>query len=197
MNLLKNTVLLVSAASLMLLSACGRNMQGDVYTSSSSVGKVVYGTVVSARPVTIKDNESLKGSGLGGIAGGIAGGVGGSEIGKGTGSAIGAIGGALAGAMIGAVAEDQLSTSNGFEYIVELDAPKTPKSIAIQKKEKINISTGKNSVESDVMDAAMPEETASDAISVIQQDDVAIEEGSRVMVIYRDDRARIVPSHRR
>lgn len=197
MHLIKTSLVAVSLAGVLLLSACARNMQGDVYSSGSSVGKVVYGTVVSARQVTIKDNEDPNNNGLGAIAGGVAGGVGGSEIGKGKGSVIGAIGGALAGAMIGAVAEDQLSTTSGYEYIVELDAPKKPKSIAVHKKEKLNVSTGKNSVESDVMDAAMPEETASDAISVIQQDDQPIPEGSRVMVIYRDDRARIVESHRK
>lgn len=196
MKLFQQTIMIVSMAGLVLLSACGRNMQGDVYSSSSSVGKVVYGTVVSARQITIKDNESTKAGGLGGIAGGVAGGVGGSEIGKGKGSVVGAIGGALAGAMIGAIAEDQLSTSTGYEYIVELDAPKSSKSSIKRSATDFNMNRG-NNVENDVMNAAIPEETSTGAISVIQQDEQPISEGARVMVIYRDDRARIVPSTRR
>lgn len=194
MKIFSRSLVLVSAAALML-SACGRNMSGDVYSSDSSVGKVIYGTVVSARQITIKDKESNKELGIGSVAGGLAGGVAGSTIGKGTGSALGAIGGALAGGILGNMAEDQLSTQSGMEYIVQLDAAKTPKSIAIQKNERLTVNSGK-SVESDVMGAAMTEETASDAISVIQQDANPIPVGSRVMVVYRDDRARIVPSAR-
>jgi outer membrane lipoprotein SlyB len=195
MNLVKTITLSASVAALLLVSACARNMQGDVYSSSSSVGKVVYGTVVSVRQVTIKDNEDPNNNGLGAIAGGVAGGVGGSEIGKGKGSVIGAIGGALAGAMIGAVAEDQLSTTSGYEYIVELDSNKSSTNKIKRSATDLNVNRG-NSVESDVMNAAIPEENATGAISVIQQDDQPIAEGSRVMVVYRDDRARIVPSRR-
>ncbi len=182
--------LCAAISSLMVMSACGKNLHSDVYSSESSVGKVLYGTVVSARSITIKDNESNKQLGLGTIAGGAAGGVAGSTIGKGRGSTLGAIGGALAGAVVGAIAEDQLSTSEGIEYIVQLDASKTPKSIAIKKHEKLTVNNGKN-VEADVIDAAMIEETSSNVISVIQQDDAPIAAGARVMVVYRDDRARI------
>lgn len=194
MKIFSRSLVLVSAAALML-SACGRNMSGDVYSSDTSVGKVIYGTVVSARQITIKDKESNKDLGIGAIAGGAAGGVAGSTIGKGTGSALGAIGGALAGGILGNMAEDQLSTQSGMEYIVQLDAPKRPNTIVSHQTKNYNINEGR-SVESDVMGAAMSQETESDAISVIQQDANPIPVGSRVMVIYRDDRARIVPSAR-
>jgi outer membrane lipoprotein SlyB len=194
MNSFSRSLVLVSAVALML-SACGRNMGGDVYSSDSSVGKVLYGTVVSARTVTIKDKESNKEPGVGAIAGGVAGGVAGSTVGGGTGSALSAIGGALAGAVLGNLAEDQLSTQSGMEYIVQLDAPKTPKTIAKRSDERLTVNRG-NSVESEVMSAAMPEESASDTISVLQQDTTPIGVGTRVMVVYRDDRARIVPAAR-
>lgn len=185
--------LAVAVAAVLALSGCGRDMQGDVYSSDTSVGKVVYGTVVSARQITITDKENNKDAGVGAIAGGVAGGVAGSTVGKGRGSLLGAVGGALAGGILGNLAESELSKQSGFEYIVQLDAPKTPKSIAVKKDERFTVNQGK-SVESDVMNAAMPEETASDAISVIQQDDAPIGVGTRVMVVYRDDRTRIVPA---
>lgn len=185
-------LLALTLTALVTLSACSRNMDSQTYTSSSSVGKVVYGTVVSARGITIKDKENLSDNAMGGLAGGVAGGVAGSAIGSGTGNTAATVGGAIAGAVLGAVIEDQLSTSSGFEYIVQLDAPKTPKTTASRSNDRIAVTRGK-SVESDVMDAAIPNETASDAISVIQQDDVMIAPGTRVMVVYRDDRARIVP----
>lgn len=190
MNIIRPLHLCAAIAGVMALGACAKNLHGDVYSSESSVGKVVYGTVVSARNITIKDKESNKQLGLGTLAGGAAGGVAGSTVGNGKGSTLSAIGGALAGAVVGAIAEDQLSTSSGVEYIVKLDTPKAPKSIAVKKNEKLTIAQGKN-VEADVMDAAMMEETASNVISVIQQDEVPIAAGARVMVVYRDDRARI------
>lgn len=177
------------------LSGCSRNMDSNTYTSSSSVGKVVYGTVVSARGITIKDKDKLSDNVMGGAAGGVLGGVGGSAIGSGSGRSAATVGGVIAGAVLGAMLEDELSTSSGFEYIVQLDAPKTPSSIAIRKDERITVSRGK-SIEEDVANAAVTQETSSDAISVIQQDDLMIAPGTRVMVVYRDDRTRIVPAAR-
>lgn len=187
------SLLLIAAA--FGLSACSRNMDSNTYTSSSSVGKVVYGTVVSARGITIKDKENLSDNVLGGAAGGVMGGVAGSAIGSGSGQSAATVGGVIAGAVLGAMLEDELSTSSGFEYIVQLDAPKKPNTTASRSNDRISVTRGK-SVESDVMDAAIPNETASDAVSVIQQDDVMIAPGTRVMVVYRDDRTRIIPAAR-
>jgi outer membrane lipoprotein SlyB len=179
-----------------MLSACARTMDSNTVNSSTSVGKVIYGTVVSARGVTIKDNDRLGDNVLGGAAGGVMGGIGGSTIGSGSGRTAATAGGAIAGAVLGAYIQDQLSTSSGFEYIVKLDAPKTPKLVTNRSNDNLRIGTNnRNEVEREVMASAIPEETASDAISVVQQDDAAIAPGTRVMVIYRDDRARIVPAY--
>ncbi len=188
--------LIITASCISLLAACNRTMDSATVNSGTSVGKVVYGTVVSARAVTIKDNDRIGDNVIGGAAGGVAGGVAGSSIGSGTGNDAAVVGGAIAGAILGAVIEDQLSTSSGFEYIVKLDAPKTPNVITRRANENLRIGTNNaNEVERDVMASAIPEESATDAISVVQQDDAQIAPGTRVMVIYRDDRARIVPTN--
>lgn len=187
--------LLFALAAFLALSACNRTMDSGTVSSNSSVGKVIYGTVISARAVTIKDNEDLGDNVIGGAAGGVAGGVAGSAVGSGSGEAAATVGGAIAGAILGAVIEDQLSTSSGFEYIVKLDAPKAPNLVTRRSNDNIRIgSNNANEVERDVMASAIPEETATNAISVIQADDVQIAPGTRVIVVYRDDRARITPA---
>ncbi len=50
-------VLLVAS---LMLTACARDMSSDVYTSGAASGKVLEGTIVSARPVTIKENDKLQ-----------------------------------------------------------------------------------------------------------------------------------------
>ncbi|MBQ7632749.1 MAG: hypothetical protein IJS88_01370, partial [Alphaproteobacteria bacterium] len=53
----------------------------------------------------------------------VAGGVAGSTIGHGRSShTIGAIGGALAGMAVGALAQDQIMSQGGYEYVVRTDS---------------------------------------------------------------------------
>ncbi len=177
-----------------VLSGCSSANQGDVVTAGSSAGKVVYGKIVSARSVTIKESKNLSDNALGGIGGGVAGGIAGSTIGGGKGQDVATVGGVLAGAVLGAVIQDQLSTAKGFEYIVELDAPKTTSS---KTKRKVSTERGSSRpVEEDIQDSVVVDERGSDALSVIQKDETQIPVGTRVMVIIRDDGTRIVPSAR-
>jgi len=183
-------LLLVAALS---LTACGRNLDSATYTSGAPVGKVIYGTVISARQVTVKDNDSTKSNALGGVAGGALGGVAGSTIGSGSGRSLATIGGVIAGAMLGSAAEDQLSTSSGTEYIVQLDkAPSAKNSKTYRSQERVDINRG-TSVSDDINQSIQLDDTASDAIAVVQQDQVVIAPGTRVAVIYSDDRPRITP----
>lgn len=176
------------------LSGCSSANQSDVVTAGSTAGKVMYGTVVSSRSVTIKESKNLSDNALGGIGGGVAGGIAGSTIGGGKGQDVATVGGVLAGAVLGAVIQDQLSTTKGFEYIVELDAPKASSS---KTKRSLRTERGsKNAVEEDIQDSVVMDERASDALSVIQKDETPIAIGTRVMVIMRDDGTRIVPSVR-
>lgn len=185
------TFVLVAVAALSL-AACGRNLDSSTYSSGAPVGKVVYGTVLSARQVTVKDNDDSQKNVLGGVAGGALGGVAGSSIGGGTGRSLATIGGVIAGAMLGSAAEDQLSTSTGNEYIVQLDAAKAPANKTLRTQERLDIGRG-GSVSNDINQSIQLDETASNAIAVIQQDAVMIAPGTRVAVIYSDDRPRITP----
>jgi outer membrane lipoprotein SlyB len=174
------------------VAACGRNMDSTTYTSNSPVAKVVYGTVISARQVTVKDAERMQDNALGGLAGGVAGGVAGSGIGGGTGKGLATVGGAILGAVAGAAIQDELGTSTGTEYIVQLDSPKATGTKTIRSKERLEINRG-SSVADDINDAIQVADTQSEAIAVVQKDEVVIAPGTRVAVIYADDRPRIAP----
>lgn len=180
----------VILAATVALAGCGRNLDSSTYTSGAPVGKVVYGTVLSARAVTVKDTDSSKNNVLGGVAGGALGGVAGSTIGGGSGRSLATIGGVIAGAMLGSAAEDQLSTSTGNEYIVQLDGTKGAANSVSKRDYRVS---GKNSVSDDINQSIEMDSSASNAIAVIQQDQVMIQPGTRVAVIYSDDRPRITP----
>jgi outer membrane lipoprotein SlyB len=184
--------ILVAALAIVALSGCSRNLSSDVYSSSATVGKVFYGAIVSARPVTIKENDRLQDNDTGILGGALAGGVAaGSTIGKGDGAAVAAVGGALVGAALGAVAEDQLGTTTGYEYIVQLDAPTTP--VTPQgTNANINLTAG-GAVAADMNRAMQMQAMQTQTVMVLQQDATPLQPGQRVMVVYQDDRARVRP----
>ena len=156
-------------AALLMLSGCARNLDTNNYVSSSTSGVVLEGVVVSARAVTVSDTDRLGGNGAGIIGGGIAGGVAGSTIGQGKGAVLGAVGGAAIGAVAGAVIQDQLSTSDGMEYIVKL------------KDENIG----------SPYKTRPAAQSKTELISVVQGKDVVFSAGQKVYVIYNDDRPRM------
>lgn len=175
--------------AMLVLAACARNIEGSTYTSDNTVGKVTYGTIVSARQVTVKDNDKLEKNALGGLAGGVAGGVAGSSIGGGSGKGLATVGGAVLGAVAGAYMQDQLTTQTGFEYIVQLDSPRYAETAS-----KKNVTwKGSDSVAQDVKDSMHTSQTESDAIAIVQTDPAMLQAGTRVMVVYNDDRPRVVP----
>lgn len=177
--------LLMSAA---LITGCARNIDGNTYTSGNTVGKVTYGTIVSAREVTVKDNDKLEKNALGGLAGGVAGGVAGSSVGGGTGKGLATVGGAVAGAVLGAYVQDQLTTQTGIEYIVQIDSPRVSDT---GKKEDVTI-RNRNSVAQDINESIRTTPTESDAIAIVQTDSIMLQPGTRVMIVYSDDRPRVV-----
>jgi len=183
------TIALLAAAAL-TLTACHRDLSGSTYSSSATGGKVLQGTVISARHVTVKDHDKLQDNTAGGLIGGIGGGVAGASTGKGYGQTGAAVGGAVIGAVAGALIQDALSTTDGMEYLVKLDAKHANKSSTIRKTSKI-IHGKQESVEDDLK-ASIETDTQTDVISVIQGADAPIAEGSRVYVVYNDDRPRVV-----
>ena len=178
------------AAVMVLLTGCAKDLGGDTYTSNGTAGKVLKGTIISARAVKIKDHDKLQDNTIGGLAGGAAGGVGGAAIGHGDGSIAAAIGGAVIGAVAGAVIQDQLGTSEGMEYVVKLDA-KNMRAAGPQHKKKV---TEKNNggVQADLNDST-DVDMQTDMISVVQKADPALVVGGPVYVIYSDDRPRLAP----
>jgi outer membrane lipoprotein SlyB len=185
---LKNMALCACVA-VVALSGCGRNMDSTVYQSSSPSGKVLQGTVISAKAVKIKDSERLSDNAVGGIGGGLIGGILGSEIGRGKGNAIATVGGVVAGAVAGAAAEDHLSTTEGMEYVVRIDSAQKKRTKSKTRK----IKTTDGSVDQDVSDSVSVTETETDLISVVQGDDVVFRPGQRVLIIYNNDRPRLSP----
>lgn len=180
--------ILIACTAALLLAGCSRNLDGDTYTSGNTVGKVTYGTIVSARTVTVKDHDKLEQNALGGLAGGVAGGVAGSSVGGGTGKGLATVGGAVIGAVAGAYIQDQLGTQSAFEYIVQLESPRhtgtaTKKDVTVK---------GSGSVAQDIKDSMHTAETESDAIAIVQGGEVMLPVGTRVMVVYSDDRPRVI-----
>lgn len=183
----------IIAISTLALTGCARELSSSTYTSGAVSGKVIEGTVISARPVTIKDADKLQDNTLGILGGGVLGGVGGSAFGKGTGKGLAAVGGALLGATAGAYAQDKLSTSNGMEYIVRIDK-KYVNSIPTNTSRK-EVQFGTSSAEQDVSKSIQVENTKTDLISVLQGSDVVFSAGQHVLVIYNNDRPRLAPSN--
>lgn len=179
-------------ALLLTLTGCAKEMGASTYQSGDSVGKVVRGTIVNVQAVTIRDNEGSKENALGGIGGAVAGGVAGSTVGKGDGQTLATVGGALAGAVIGSIIEEQLGKQQGFQYVVEIDAPSASATDDINIKEERQIRRGDASIADDVKKSIRLKETQSEMISVIQADEIPLAAGQPVLVIYHDDRPRVV-----
>uniref|UniRef100_UPI004028FC72 glycine zipper 2TM domain-containing protein n=1 Tax=Candidatus Scatocola faecipullorum TaxID=2840917 RepID=UPI004028FC72 len=101
------------------IAGCASDIDSNYY-STGSVGQVSQAqgcTVVSVRPIKVSTQNGA-GTAIGGIAGGIAG----SQIGGGnTAHLLGAVGGAILGGFAGNVAQEGLTSQQGYEYIVRLD----------------------------------------------------------------------------
>lgn len=114
-----NKRLLTVSTFALLLSACAPNINSNHYSTSNTgaVGQVMACTVVSTRQVNVSSSDSSAGAVIGAVGGGVAG----STIGHGRGSILGALGGAALGGIVGDIAQDELTSQTGVEYIVRLD----------------------------------------------------------------------------
>lgn len=111
---MKKLIISAVTASLLIVGMNGCTKSGvPEYEGSSydQIKRFEIGTVLSIRPVVVKDE------GLGSMIGTIAGVVLGSFIGGGRASALGTLGGGLAGAYVGSEA----GKANAQELTVELD----------------------------------------------------------------------------
>jgi outer membrane lipoprotein SlyB len=114
-------IAITSIVALSLLSGCARQIGAGSYDAAhvGEASETYEGTVVSVRNVMVEP-EQLQDNTAGMALGGIAGGLGGSYLGGGSGQLWGALGGAALGATAGALAEQELNTQAGLEYIVKL-----------------------------------------------------------------------------
>ena len=82
---------------------------------------VERGVITSLQQVTIEQDSTIAGVGLGGVAGGVLG----STLGRGTGRILATVGGAAVGAALGALGEKALRTEKAYEFEIRLDNGKT------------------------------------------------------------------------
>ncbi|HJD55060.1 MAG TPA: hypothetical protein LFW21_00005 [Rickettsia endosymbiont of Pyrocoelia pectoralis] len=162
------------------ISGCARDLSTNVYTSDSTLNLTLQGEVVSARPVKVKESDSLSDNAGGMAAGGIAGGVLGSTVGQGHGNTAAIVGGVLAGAAVGTILQDKLGESKGYEYLIKVDTSKI----------KSDYYEGSSAMRNVISTAV-----TSGLITVVQGTDVNIRVGQKVYVIFSEKRTRIIPAN--
>jgi outer membrane lipoprotein SlyB len=110
--------LFVIALAGLVLTGCNPSLSSDDYSygSAGQVSRVLKGTIVNARIVTVDNNgQNIAGT----VAGGVAGALAGSALGGGRGSDLFAVGGAVLGGVAGNKIENSLSKQKGMEYVVK------------------------------------------------------------------------------
>lgn len=114
----------LAAIGLVLALAACTTSTSNTY-SSRDIGVPIEtstATVLSSRVIDIKGEPGSFGPAVGGIAGGTTAGV---TIGSGSGSTVAAVLGALIGAGAGYLAEQQLNSREGLEYVLQMDDGRT------------------------------------------------------------------------
>ena len=104
----------------MLLTGCASNVSPNVYTAAEVgvTSKVVPGTILAKRAVTIEANSKA-----GGMAGVTAGAAAGSTVGGSpAANVVGAVGGAVVGGLLGNAADKSFNRHKAVEYIIRLDS---------------------------------------------------------------------------
>lgn len=120
----KTSLVLVSLSlTSLLLSGCARQISPNAYTEAhvGETSRTYRCTIVSVRAVTVGAGERLEDNTTGMLVGAGAGGLAGSAVGGGHGNTAAIIGGALVGGILGTMAEKELKTQDGIEYVVELE----------------------------------------------------------------------------
>lgn len=114
--------LLLSVCALSI-SACSSAPSSSTYTTNQAgtLQEVQYGTVVSVRPIVIREDSAETGK----LAGGVIGGTLGSDVGEGKGQIVGGVAGAVLGGTVGMVMENAIQAKQGVEIMVRLQDGKT------------------------------------------------------------------------
>lgn len=119
---MKQSLVWVGVLSLLVFTGCARKIDPGIYKAShvGETSTTYMGTIVSARPVIVEDQEYLEKHDMGRNVGALAGGIAGSTIGGGRGSMLAALGGAVMGGTAGAMLERDAKTQQALEYVVQL-----------------------------------------------------------------------------
>ncbi|CND37576.1 glycine zipper 2TM domain-containing protein [Yersinia pestis] len=116
-----NKLAIAVALAATVLSGCANNTaSGDTFTASQArqVQTVTYGSIVSARPVTIQGgNNNVAGA----IGGAVVGGFLGNTIGGGRGNSLATAGGAVAGGVAGQGIQSAMNRSEGVQLEIRRD----------------------------------------------------------------------------
>lgn len=104
---------------LMLATGGCATTGGKSYSKDEArqVQTVQRGVILSIEEVTIEQDASIVGTGIGGVLGGVIG----STMGKGTGRVLATAGGAAVGAVLGALGEKEIRTEKAYEFMIELE----------------------------------------------------------------------------
>ena len=175
------------------IASCARNLNANNVVSTDEVGIVNQGTILSVRNVVVDSSDKLEENGMGLLAGGAVGGIAGSGVGGGTGKGLATAGGVIAGAALGAAIQEELSKSDGIEYIVKLDSAKNKKYQDYREESEIALS--RDNIKDKLKKTINTPDTESNLISVVQGTDVLLQAGQKVYVIYSTDRIRLVPAN--
>lgn len=120
MNLKDHRILLIPAlAAGLLVTGCTATPTANSYGRGEAMRaqSVDFGSIVSIRPVNIRPDSTMVGTGTGAVLGGLAG----SQIGGGTAANVaGGVAGAVAGGAIGSALQGSQNTP-GLELTVKLD----------------------------------------------------------------------------
>jgi len=132
----KILLLLIITIPLTLLSSCAND--GPSYSANSigQVSDIKQGKIIDIQKVNIKGRDNV-GSRVGGMAGGLGGALAGS--GNMLTSIAGSIGGALVGGVAGGAAEQALTRSQAYQFVIQL---KDGRSIAVLQEEDKGLSIG-------------------------------------------------------
>ncbi|MES2215516.1 MAG: hypothetical protein V4485_05865 [Pseudomonadota bacterium] len=169
--------LLAYISVLFLLSGCARDLASNVYTSDSTLNFTLEGKIISARRIKIKESDRLSDNTAGALGGGALGAAVGAGASSGSDRGATMVGVGLVGAVVGAVVQNKLGESNGYEYIIQVDASRI----------KDGYYEG-NAAIRNVISAAR----TSGLITVVQSLKDPMSKGQKVYVIFSDKRTRVI-----
>lgn len=127
---MKNMALIGIALSAMTLMGCSSSpYSGNVYQAGQvkTAQSVIYGTVISTRPVEIAGNSNT--ISVGSVSGAVLGGLAGNTVGGGSGRLLATAGGAILGGLAGSAVEKGVTKDHGVEIVVRVDG--TNENIAV------------------------------------------------------------------